>query len=135
VQTQVFGSRPEYYKKYNLAGHNGVDFRTRFFDSPFGRRPVYTCLDGRVKEIGAKSKIGYGFYIRIIHNDNSETLYAHLSGIKIKINGIVKAGQIIAVSGNTGDSTGPHLHFGFRPANFNYNNGYAGYINPAGLFI
>lgn len=54
-----------------------------------------------------------GNYILIDHGDGIETKYGHLKEIKVKKGDVVKAGSIIALSGNTGKSTAPHLHFEF----------------------
>ena len=69
---------------------------------------------------------GYGNYVLIRHNNSTETVYAHLSKFIVKQGDYVKCGQPIALSGNTGRSTGPHLHFEIR---------YMGYaINPGAVF-
>jgi len=64
---------------------------------------------------------GYGRVIKIKHKDNYLTLYAHQSRLKAKVGQHVKKGQIIGYVGNSGRSTGPHLHFGLykngRPIN------------------
>jgi hypothetical protein len=64
----------------------------------------------------ANSKAGYGYHIRVKHSDSSMTLYAHLvkDGILVSTGQNVKMGEIIGRSGNTGRSTGPHLHFEVR---------------------
>lgn len=67
-----------------------------------------------------------GNYIRVRGADGTETFYGHLSEILKKVGDVVTAGDIIAKSGNTGNSTGPHLHFGV------YKNGVA--IDPLPLF-
>jgi RHS repeat-associated protein len=62
---------------------------------------------------------GYGRFIVVKHNDGYFTLYAHLQqdGVKVRVGQYVGNGQVIALSGNTGGSTGPHLHFEIRKAN------------------
>lgn len=85
--------------------HKGVDFSV-----PRGT-PVYAAGDGVVDQVGKKG--GYGNYLRIRHTSEYSTAYAHLhkyaSGIKRGRR--VKQGQVVAYSGNTGVSTGPHLHY------------------------
>ncbi|MCK5320741.1 M23 family metallopeptidase [Candidatus Parcubacteria bacterium] len=132
VCTQKFAKWPEFYKKWDMDGHNGVDFRTKFDDSPDGKRPVYAVMDGVVSmaiSIGGAS--GYGKYIKIDHENNHETLYAHLDSLKVLKGQKVKAGEQIGVTDNTGVGTGAHLHFGYRPKPpiVDYNNGYKGYVD------
>ncbi|HIE34579.1 MAG TPA: M23 family metallopeptidase, partial [Campylobacterales bacterium] len=100
-------------KKYRA--HLGVDFGAR------KGTPVMAAGSGRVIFVGRKG--GYGKTIIIRHSDGYKTLYAHLSKYRkgIKRGKYVKQGQIIGYVGNTGLSTGPHLHFGLyknnRPIN------------------
>lgn len=74
---------------------------------------VYAAADGKV--IAAQSGQGprsYGLYVKIKHSDKYVTMYAHLSRIDVSVGQQVTKGQLIGLSGNTGFSTGPHLHFG-----------------------
>jgi len=83
--------------------HNGVDFKASYEN-------VYAVLDGVVTEAGWDFK-GGGNYIKIRHSDSFVTSYLHLSKMYYKAGEFVKAGFIIAKSGNSGNSTGAHLHF------------------------
>lgn len=95
--------------------HFGIDLRARI------GTPVKSAGSGRVVSAGKKG--GYGKAIEIAHEGGLRTLYAHLSSIdrKIRVGSYVKQGQVIGKSGNTGISSGPHLHFGLyknnRPIN------------------
>lgn len=95
--------------------HFGIDLRARVGTT------VRSAGSGKVISAGVKG--GYGKAIEISHEGGLRTLYAHLSSIdkKIKIGSYVKQGQVIGKSGNTGISSGPHLHFGLyknnRPIN------------------
>ena len=95
--------------------HFGIDLRARVGTT------VRSAGSGKV--VSAGNKGGYGKAIEISHEGGLRTLYAHLSSIdkKIKVGSYVKQGQIIGKSGNTGISSGPHLHFGLyknnRPLN------------------
>lgn len=83
--------------------HNGADFKANYEN-------VYAVLDGIVLASGWDSG-GGGNFIRIKHSDSFVTSYLHLSETYYKAGEFVKAGFIIAKSGNTGNSTGAHLHF------------------------
>jgi hypothetical protein len=88
----------------NVKGnHPGVDFGVSVGS------PVYALQDGTVTVTGNEAK-GYGYWIEIDHGDK-KTRYAHLKQILVSRGQAVKAGQMIAKSGSTGNSTGPHLHF------------------------
>jgi len=93
--------------------HHGTDFGAR------RGTPILAAADGRVSYSGWMG--GYGQVIKIKHKDNYLTLYAHQSRLKAKVGQHVKKGQIIGYVGNSGRSTGPHLHFGLykngRPIN------------------
>ena len=75
---------------------------------PFGS-DVRGAAQGTVIFAGVKG--GYGNCIIISHGNGLATLYGHLSQILVKANDFVKVNQVIAKSGNTGRSTGPHLHY------------------------
>ncbi len=83
--------------------HKGQDWAT-----PVGTTVVASC-GGRVSKAGWGS--GYGYVVYIDHEDGRQTRYAHLSKILVKAGEYVKQGQKIALSGNTGISSGPHVHF------------------------
>lgn len=87
--------------------HYGTDLGLKIGDS------VYACFDGVVR-IKKFNRGGYGYYIMIRHDNGLETLYGHLSKQLVKVGERVKAGQLIGLGGNTGRSTGPHLHFEVR---------------------
>jgi len=74
--------------------------------------PVKAAARGRVSFAGWNG--GYGYLVIIDHGNNVETRYAHLSRIAVQVGQYVSRGSVIAYSGNTGNSTGPHLHFEIR---------------------
>lgn len=94
---------------YKGKGHNGVDFGT-----PTGT-PIKAAASGTIKATGntdsVKGCYSYGKWVLIEHENGLSSLYAHLSLIKVSPGDIVERGQVVAYSGNTGYSTGPHLHF------------------------
>lgn len=130
--TQKFGENPQIYKQFGLAGHNGIDFRTKFIDSLTGKRPATAAMDGKVIEVGDEGKGGYGRFVRLRHGGSSQTVYGHLDVALVKVGDLVHAGDRIGITDNTGFSTGSHLHFGFRPDEWekNINNGFKGYVDP-----
>lgn len=93
--------------------HNGIDLAANYEN-------VYSVLDGIVTETGRDNN-GGGNYIKIKHFDRFETAYLHLSEIYYRVGEFVKAGFIIAKSGNSGNSTGPHLHFSVKEFGQNIN--------------
>ena len=93
--------------------HNGADLKANY-------EKVYAILDGKIIDAGFDSK-GGGNYIKIKHSNSFVTSYLHLSEIYYKVGEWVNAGFIIAKSGNSGNSTGPHLHFSVSE-NGNYIN-------------
>ena len=93
--------------------HNGIDLAANYEN-------VYSVLDGVVTETGWDNK-GGGNYIKIKHFDRFETAYLHLSEIYYRVGEFVNAGFIIAKSGNSGNSTGPHLHFSVKEFGQNIN--------------
>ena len=86
--------------------HNGIDLAANYEN-------VYSVLDGIVTETGWDNN-GGGNYIKVNHFNRFETAYLHLSEIYYRVGEFVKAGLIIAKSGNSGNSTGPHLHFSVK---------------------
>ena len=136
--TQEFGERPDVYAQFGLKGHNGIDLRAKV------GVPIFACMDGSIStmdEVG-----GYGLHIKQRNEKGLEAVYAHLSSLNVVKNQRVNMGDLIGWTGNTGFSTGPHLHFGLRllkPTNkdiwtwevLNYNNGYKGWFDPKNFII
>jgi len=90
-------------------GHNGLDFGI-----PVGTE-VKSTMDGNVVYAGWNNQ-GYGNLVIVEHGDY-KTYYAHLSSIPVSVGDSVSAGATIGLSGNTGNSTGPHLHYEIRRNN------------------
>lgn len=131
--TQGFGLNKDVYAAFGLKGHNGIDYRTTFDDSKDGKRDVFAPYWGKVIEAADQGKKGYGRFLRLDLLDGSQVVLGHLDSFKVKIGDTVKTGQVIAISGNTGFSTGAHLHFGYRPPKWNPANGFAGYVDQMAL--
>ena len=127
--SQGFGVNAKDYAKFGLNGHNGLDFRT-----PTATQIISTA-DGKVIELGNDSG-GYGIYVKVLH-DGFFTIYCHLQRTIVKVGDKVIRHQLLGYSDNTGNSTGPHLHFGVPPCDSNgtkteKGNGFSGYIDPNG---
>ena len=104
--SQWFGANPQMYEQFGMAGHNGLDYAV-----PVGT-PILAAHGG-VCTIGYDAS-GYGRWVRITEGDYRETIYAHLEAINVHSTRRVTVGEQIGTSGNTGFSTGPHLHFGLK---------------------
>ena len=87
--------------------HKGIDLKVLKGDT------IRSAFDGKVR-IKAYERRGYGYYVVIRHPNGLETIYGHLSKILVSENQIVRAGETIGLGGNTGRSTGSHLHFETR---------------------
>jgi murein DD-endopeptidase MepM/ murein hydrolase activator NlpD len=112
--TSPYGYRPRFKRV-----HKGIDLKLQVGDT------VRAAFDGRVRLTNFEGK-GYGYYVILRHPNGLETVYGHLSRFLVKPDQYVKAGDPIALGGNTGRSFGSHLHFETR---------YMGYpINPAAIF-
>lgn len=92
---------------YGYTNHNGMDFS----DSNVYGKKVVAAADGKIMDVQLLD-YSYGHHIWINHGKNVATLYAHLSRVVVKKGQYVKQGQVIGYVGSTGNSTGPHLHFG-----------------------
>lgn len=97
--TDVFGYRPR-----RRRAHNGIDIKVQRGDT------IRAAFDGKVR-ITAYQRRGYGHYVVIRHGNGLETVYAHLQRKLVTEDQNVKAGDPIGLGGNSGRSTGPHLHF------------------------
>lgn len=87
--------------------HNGLDIKVNIGDT------IVAAFDGKVRIVKYERR-GYGKYIVIRHDNGLETVYGHLSKQIVEENQLVKAGEVIGLGGNTGRSTGSHLHFETR---------------------
>jgi len=108
--TSSYGMRqhPVYNRE---AMHGGIDFGT-----PVGT-PVYATADGVVEWAAHHQSSGYGKMVRIIHNYGFSTVYGHLEDFEVASGNYVRRGDLLGYSGNTGVSTGPHLHYEVRHLN------------------
>lgn len=102
VITSLFGWRESFHRV-----HHGVDLALHIGDT------VRAAVSGTV-ELIAYDHDGYGHYVKMSHPDGMETIYGHLQYPIVAQGQYIYAGQPIGIGGNTGNSTGPHLHFEAR---------------------
>jgi murein DD-endopeptidase MepM/ murein hydrolase activator NlpD len=104
--TSWFGYREDPFTG-EIAYHSGTDIAAP------GGTPILAAADGAVTIANAIDSWGggYGYHIKVKHNDTYETLYAHCSSICVTVGQEVKQGEVIGYVGTTGNSTGNHLHF------------------------
>jgi murein DD-endopeptidase MepM/ murein hydrolase activator NlpD len=129
------------YQPFGLAGHNGIDLRCQV------GTPIFASMDGYVYPANDGATTGYGIYIKQRSEEKKlELTYGHMSVIKVRYGEFVHTGDLLGYSGNTGFSSGPHLHFGMRRlissdsdisiwSIQDYNNGYKGAIDPIEYII
>ena len=98
----IFGYRPRRRRM-----HYGLDIKVEIGDT------IRAAFDGKVRFVSYQRR-GYGHFLVIRHHNGLETLYAHLTKKLVDENAVVKAGDPIGLGGNTGRSTGSHLHFETR---------------------
>lgn len=106
IVTSEFGYRSDPFTG-ETRGHTGMDLAV-----PTGT-PIRAALPGTVT-VSKYNAGGYGYYVMIDHGNGLSTLYGHNSRLLAQVGQTVEAGDIIALSGSTGRSTGPHLHFEVR---------------------
>lgn len=124
--TQGFGAEltdpilQAFYSHYGLGGHDGVDFGL-----PMGT-PLYAVDEGDVVWAGPGD---YGTMVTVQHSWG-KSYYGHMNNTSVSVGQHVIKGQLIGYSGQSGEATGPHLHFGMKPNNPDMHNGYYGKIDP-----
>lgn len=102
--TSKFGYRRSFRRQ-----HKGLDLKVQIGDT------IYAAFDGKIRVVADQGRrTGYGKYVVIRHDNGLETIYGHLSKQMVTENEYVRSGQPIGLGGNTGRSTGPHLHFETR---------------------
>ena len=119
--TQIFGVNAADYAKFGLKGHNGIDYGV-----PTGT-PILAPHDGKVIE-ALYDQYGYGMYVKIESAVEGSVL-AHLKSFNVNPGDVITEGTQIGISDNTGNSTGPHLHWGYYRIPRDRSNGYNGFID------
>lgn len=125
---QGFGERPHTYARFGMEGHNGLDLGVQRFT------PVKAMANGTIRFAGEgidEQIMGSaaGLCVLITHRGYL-TGYAHLSKVYATAGTKVKAGDVIGLSGNTGATTGAHLHLELLKTPLQLDNGYLGRCDP-----
>ena len=132
--TQGFGENPQNYQQFGLNGHEGLDYIPKDAD-----KQVYAVESGTVANDVDDPVVGksYGINVVIFVPTNRRLwTYAHLAQNFVNQGDKVLRGQPIGIMGDTGNTTGPHLHLGLRLADsagnaLNSTNGFKGFVDPA----
>lgn len=101
--TSKFGYRVNPFTRRGREMHSGIDFKGRMGD------PIRSTADGVITFAGYEGQ--YGYVVKVKHKHGYETRYAHLVRTQVKKGQRVEAGTVVGLLGNTGRSTGPHLHY------------------------
>lgn len=102
--TQGYG-KTTFSHNYSTGVHNGIDFVAQ------GDKSIIAPADGKIKATGDMGRYGYGKWAAIDHGNGLVTLYGHMSSVKVSRGEKIEKGDKIGTMGNTGFSTGTHLHF------------------------
>jgi len=118
--TQPFGVNAAFYRPFGLPGHEGIDFQ-----APEGTK-IFAVAPGRVsfvqRTIGTPQTNPYGLHIILDHEEGYQTVYAHLSDLRARMNTDVAAGELLGLAGNTGNSRGAHLHLTLKKRGAQFEN-------------
>jgi hypothetical protein len=111
IVTQTFAEHVAAARAHGWTNYNGgIDWAV------FTGTPVKAAQAGKVTAT-RHDATGYGTHVRIQHDNGYLTIYCHLANFSVNVGDQVQAGQVIGLSDNTGNSTGPHLHFELRHNN------------------
>ena len=126
--TQPFGVNAALYRPFGLPGHEGIDFQ-----APEGSK-IFAVAPGRVsfvqRTIGTPRTNPYGLHVILDHEEGYQTVYAHLSDLRARMNTDVEAGELLGLAGNTGNSRGPHLHLTLKKRGAQFENWPNNIIDP-----
>ncbi len=128
--TQYFGANPQNYAQFKLPGHEGLDIRAP------QRSKIFAVAPGIVKMVHKNpNDHNYGVHVRISHDEGYETIYAHLDEAHVKEGQPVKAGQVIGLADDTGNSFGSHLHLTLKKEGAQQGNWPANIIDPTPFML
>lgn len=130
VITQPFGANPDYYRQFDLPGHDGVDVR-----APDGSR-VFSVAPGQVIRVHTNPyDHNYGIHVYIRHSDGYVTGYAHLAQALVQVDEQVGAGTVIGLADHTGNSFGNHLHITLKREGVTYQNWPYNIVDPTPFML
>ncbi len=135
--TQRFGCNPAVYRQFGLNGHNGVDITG---ENKGELVDIFSPFDGLVWKVGNHGTTGYGKHVILLAGPGGdgamrEVVFGHMSAISVKQGDRVYLYDKLGKMGDTGFSTGPHLHLGIRKRKqddltiLSYENGYKGWFD------
>lgn len=128
--TQHFGANPRNYSQFGLPGHEGLDLR-----APSGSR-IFCVAPGTVSQVYTRpTGHNYGIHVRVVHQDGYQTIYAHLQKELVSKGEQVKAGTILGLADNTGNSFGSHLHLTLKKEGAQYGRYPANIIDPTPFLL
>jgi hypothetical protein len=111
------------YTRFGIVGHNGIDLATN------RGTPLLAPEKSYVLEVSS-DPLGYGLTVYLLGASGHGYRYGHADNLFVRQGETVDRLTLVAYSGNTGNSTGPHLHFGTKPPSPNLQNGFNGYVDP-----
>lgn len=130
--TQKWGVNQAIYSRFGFKGHNGIDLRIYNDDGiKASEGELISPHHGKVIEATFDAD-GYGWYYKI-ENDKEGSILGHNTKLFLKVGDTVEEGQVIGITGNTGWSTAPHVHWGYYTFPRDRQNGYGGTINQVPL--
>jgi len=129
--SQLFGKNPQIYAQFGLKGHNGIDY-----SGSKNSHDIFAPMQGKI--IVKNDKGGYGLHVRI-KDKTKEVVLGHFKSLSVIDGQEVALGEKLGRMGTSGFSTGVHLHLGLRFLKngevVNYDNGFAGYVDPVPYMI
>ncbi|MEM7335034.1 MAG: M23 family metallopeptidase [Chloroflexota bacterium] len=112
---QYFAANPTYYGQFGLPGHEGLDIM-----APMSSR-IFAVAPGQVTRVRTNpSGHNYGIHVQINHIEGYQTIYAHMKEAHVRVGQTVRAGQVLGLANDTGNSFGSHLHLTLKKQNAQY---------------
>lgn len=127
---QAFGANPQNYSKFGLPGHEGLDIM-----APTGSK-IFSVAPGIVRVVETNpTRNPYGIHVRVEHSDGYETIYGHLQEARVRAGQQVRAGELLGLADDTGNSFGSHLHLTLKHKGENFGNYPSNIIDPTPFIL